>query len=178
MLTEDDVTPDGESVPTLQQLVQARVDERGWSDGQLAARSGFKLSRNRWQQMRTGVRMTAFPKPPSILLIAEVLECDVTTVLLAIAQTLRMPVRRRGPDLAYLLPAGVDRLPAPMTSAILGVIRAAVALTLAGEETDEGGADKPSEGSHGGGTNLTLEWPEHDVSSAGNAERLRADTNR
>lgn len=115
---------------TLQQLIRTRMDERGWSYADLAHRAGDELTRSRWQQLGTGVRMRAFPEPHTIALIAHVLEVDVTTVVLACAEALGLDAHLRGPDLAQLLPAGTERLPERMRDAILAVIRAAVAQTF------------------------------------------------
>lgn len=158
-MTEDGLTDDGDQVLTLQGLIRARMDERGWSYGELERRSDGALSKGRWQQLGTGVRMAAFPEPESLLLMSTVLEVDETTVVLCAAQSLGIDARRRGPDLAQLLPAGTDRLSERMRDAILTVIRAAVAETLAADGDDEGAR---SEGS-------VLEWAKVDAPSRRNA---------
>lgn len=142
-LTDQDLTGDGEQVLTLQALIRMRMDERGWSYGELERRSrraagprGGGLTKGRWQQIGTGVRMTAFPDPASLQLMAAVLEVDITTVLLAAGQTLGLDARRRGPNFAHLLPAGVDELPEQMRDGLLTIIRAAVAQVTA-SQTDE-----------------------------------------
>lgn len=106
------------------------MDECGWSYADLAHRAGDELTRSRWQQLGTGVRMRAFPEPHTIALIARVLEVDVTSVVLACAEALGLDARLRGPDLVQLLPAGTERLSERMRDAILAVIRAAVAQTF------------------------------------------------
>lgn len=166
-MTDDHLTADGDLVLTLQQLIRARMDERGWSYGELERRSGHQLTKGRWQQLGTGVRMAGFPEPATIALIADVLEVDVTTVLLAAAQTVGLDARRRGPDLAHLLPAGTDRLSPGMMHAILAVIRAAVAETLRdGDESATGPDADPAP---------TVEWPRRDSPSGRNAFTKRAD---
>lgn len=172
-LTDQDLPTDGDPVLTLQQLIRARMDERGWSYGELEKRTGHQLTKGRWQQLGTGVRMPEFPTPKTIALIAEALDVDVTAVVLAAAQSLGLDVRRRGPDLAHLLPAGVDRLPPTMRDAILALIRAAVAETL--ERGEDGDEDDAAGGSSGGRNDLTLEWAERDAPNGRNAVRLRAD---
>lgn len=120
---------------TLQELITARMRERGWSYADLARRSGDALTKGRWQQLGSGSRMSHFPEPDTVMLLVSALEFDVNTVVLACAASLRLPVSLRGPDLAQLLPAGTDRLTERMRDAILAIIRAAVAETLA--ETGE-----------------------------------------
>lgn len=123
---------DGDAVQnTLQELIQARMHERGWSYADLARRSGDALTKGRWQQLGSGSRMSRFPEPDTVMLMVSALEFDVNTVVLACAKSLHLPVSLRGPDLAQLLPAGTDRLTERMRDAILAIIRAAVAETLA-----------------------------------------------
>lgn len=159
-MTDHDLTTDGDVVPTLQQLIRARMDERGWNYPELARRSGNVLSRGRWQQLGTGMRLKELPEPGSLLAIAEALEVDVTTVLLAAGQSVGLAVRRRGPELAHLLPAGTDRLSPAMRDAILTIIRAAVTETLTADSDDEdGGHERRSADDE-----YTLDWA-HGVGS-------------
>lgn len=157
-MTDQDLTGDGEPVLTLQALIRARMDERGWSYADLERRSDGALTKGRWQQLGSGTRMAQFPEPSNLQTMADVLEVEVTTVILCAAQTLGLDARRRGPDLAQLLPAGTDRLSERMRDAILTVIRAAVADTLT--ETDENDpAVLPGQ---------TLEWRKTDAPSRRN----------
>jgi hypothetical protein len=166
-LTDEHLTSDGEQVLTLQQLIRARMTERSWTYAELERRSDFALTKGRWQQLGSGTRIAAFPEPATIAKIGEVLEVDVTTVVLAAAQSVGLDARRRGPDLAQLLPAGTDRLSERMRDAILTIIRAAVADSLAhAEDVDEPGS-----------IDGLLEWPKSDAPSARrNAVRQRSDT--
>lgn len=150
-MTDPQLPANGDQVLTLAQLISARAGERGWSNGRLAQRCEHALSRARWQQLRTGARMTEFPEPATLALIAEALEVEITTVVLAAAQTLGLDARRRGPDLAHLLPAGTDRLSVPMRDALLAVIRAAVSDGLAHEDAGDDGAGE-------GVDRSSLEW--------------------
>jgi transcriptional regulator with XRE-family HTH domain len=165
-LTTEDTTGDGDRVLTLQALIRARMDERGWSYADLARRSGDRLTRSRWQQIGTGVRVTNFPEPANLALMADVLEVDVTTVLLAAAQTLGLDARRRGTDFAQLLPAGTDRLPEKVQAAVLSMIRALVAEQLA-HEPDDG--DDHSE-------DRSFRWSKTDAPTRRNAAGGVADT--
>ncbi len=133
-MTAEDATGDGDDVLNLQQLVRARMDERGWGYADLARRSGDRLTRGRWQQIGTGVRLTKFPDPLSLQAMADALEVDVTTVILAAARTLGLDAHRRASDFAQLLPNGTDRLSQPMQDALLTIIRAAVLESLAAAE--------------------------------------------
>lgn len=146
-MTDQNTTGDGEPVLTLQGLISARIAERGWSYSDLERRADGHLTKSRWQQIGTGVRLAEFPKPASLMAMSDALEVDVTAVILATARSLDLPVRHRGPDLAQLLPAGTDRLSTRMRDAILTLIRAAVAESL--EFGTDAGADQ----------DLNLEWP-------------------
>lgn len=164
-MTDQDTTGDGDSVLTLQQLVRARMDDRGWSYSDLARRSGDRLTRGRWQQLGTGVRMKSFPEPDNLVAMADALEVDVTSVLIACAQTLGIDARRRGPDLAVLLPAGTDRLSERMRDGILTIIRAAVADSLdADARAEEGPASPPD---------TSLDWSMDDAPSSRRNTRAR-----
>lgn len=136
-MTDPNVTSDGGRVLTLQELIQARRDERGWSYGDLANRTEHKITRGRWQQLGTHVRMKAFPERESIPAIADALEVDQTTIVLAVAKSLDLDVRWRGPNLAQLMPAGTDQLSEPVRDAILAVIRATVTEAIMRQSDDE-----------------------------------------
>jgi len=148
-VTEDDPSSGDGGVMTLPQLVRARMAERGWSYSDLERRSGRALSRGRWQQLGSGVPQKKFPDPASLIVIAAVLEVDITTIVLAAAHTVGLDVRHEGGDLAHLLPAGTERLSDRSRDAILTLIRAAVADTVnGGGSTDLGD-----------GRGMRLEWP-------------------
>jgi hypothetical protein len=151
-----------EDVLTLQQLIRARMDERGWTYADLERRSEERLTKGRWQQLGSGARQKSFPEPASVRIMADVLEVDVTTVILSAAQSLGLDARRRGPDLAQLLPTGTDRLSERMRDAILTIIRAAVAETLSRADEDD------EQVGRSGGGDLTLEWAKADAPSRRN----------
>ena len=136
-MTADGLTGDGGDVLTLQELIQARRDERGWSYADLEVRADHRITRGRWQQLATNVRVRAFPERDNIPVIAAVLEVDETTVVLAAAKSLGLDVRWRGPDLAQLMPAGTDQLSEPVRDAILAVIRATVSEAIARATGDD-----------------------------------------
>lgn len=140
--------------PTLSHLIRARMVERGWSYADLEQRSAQALSRGRWQQLGSGAEQRKFPDPASLTVIASVLEVDITTAVLAAARTLGLDTNTRGSDLANLLPAGTERLSAPIRDAILTLIRAAVS-DVPAEDGTPGAADG----------NPALEWPKSNAPS-------------
>lgn len=145
----DDPTAHSERPLTLAQLIRSSMTERGWSYTDLEQLSVQALSRGRWQQLGSGIQQKKFPDPATLKVIAAVLQIDVTTVVLAAAQTLGLDARTRGSDLANLLPPGTERLSEPIRDAILTLIRAAVSdAVVAGDQVD---ADRP--------VNSPLEWP-------------------
>lgn len=149
-MTDNHLTGDGEPVITLQQLIRARMDERGWSYGDLETRSDGRLTKGRWQQLGSGTRLRSFPEPHSMQVMADVLEVDITSILLAAAQSLGLDARRRGSELAQLLPAGTDLLSPQMRDIVLSLIRALVAERLANSDDSEG-FDHAGQGAY--------EWP-------------------
>lgn len=132
---------------TLHQLIRSLMEAHGWSYSDLERLSGHALSRGRWQQLGAGVQQKKFPDPASLLVIAQVLEVDITTVVLAAARAVGLDVTPAGVGLAHLLPSGSDRLSERMRDAILMVVRAGLAdHHLDGQISDR--ASAPS-----------LEWP-------------------
>ncbi len=148
----------------LHDLIQARMQERGWSYSDLERASRRALTRGRWQQLGSGAQLRKFPDPGSLTVIAEVLEVDITTVVLAAAQTLGLDVRQQGADLSNLLPDRTERLSDRMRDAILTLVRAAVAETL-----DHDGLDPARSDALRG---LRLEWSK---SAAPSGAAARAD---
>ncbi|WP_433786758.1 hypothetical protein ACQPX6_08115 [Actinomycetospora sp. CA-101289] len=135
----------------LHDLIQARMQERGWSYSDLERAAGRALTRGRWQQLGSGAPLRKFPDPGSLTVISQVLEVDITTVVLAAAQSLGLDVRQQGADLSSLLPDRTERLSDRMREAILALVRAAVAETLA----EDGLEPARSDALRG----LRLEWP-------------------
>lgn len=156
----------GGSAPTLRQLIRSRMAERGWSYADLERESGGSLSRGRWQQLGSADAQHKFPHPESLTIIARVLQIDVTSVVLAAARAVGLPVPAQASDFANLLPAGTERLSGSMRDAILGLVRAAVAGTAADPVRDRAGG-------------VTLEWPKDSAPSRqdadGPADRREAD---
>ena len=150
-MSEDEPRPDNESGVSLHDLIRACMTERGWSYSDLERASGRALTRGRWQQLGSGVQQRKFPDPSSLTVISEVLEVDITTVVLAAARTVGLDVRTHGTDLAHLLPALTERLSERMRHAILTLVRAAVTETRSEEERNVGHSDIV----HG----IRLQWP-------------------
>ncbi|MGH3494774.1 MAG: hypothetical protein ACRDQ1_16275 [Sciscionella sp.] len=111
----------------MQELILAKRDERGWSYRHLESRSHGMVRNQRWQQLATGERVKEFPAPATIVAIADTLEIDVTTVVLAAAASIGLGVSRHGSHLAQMLPSSADELSPEMRDAVLSVIRAALA---------------------------------------------------
>lgn len=159
-----DPPDDGEQSLTLHQLIRARMSEHGWSYADLERRSDHALSRGRWQQLGSGVQQKKFPDPASLVIIARVLDTDITTIVLAAAQAVGLNVAPRDSTLATMLPAGTDRLPERMRDAILTLIRA----SLAGGTAEDGATNLDSL------DGLTLEWPKAAAPSRQPPERTIA----
>ncbi|WP_043778173.1 helix-turn-helix transcriptional regulator [Rhodococcus sp. JVH1] len=123
-------------MPTLADLISARKSERGWSYQQLAGRANDVVSRQRWQQLGTGVRIKEFPEPTTIQAIADALEVDVTLVVLSVARSIGFAVRTQDSSLAAMLPPGADELNEEQRDAVLAVVRAMAPRRTAGVAND------------------------------------------
>lgn len=145
-----------EPVLPLDALIRSRMRERGWSYSDLERASGRALTRGRWQQLGSGLPQRKFPDPGSLTVIAQVLEVDITSVVLAAARTLGLDVRRPGTGLSQLLPAEAAQLSARMRDAVLSLIRAAVS-----DARPDRGEPQPADGLDG----LRLEWSKSDAPS-------------
>jgi hypothetical protein len=126
-VSEDDAGGYGSPAIPLHELIRARMRDRGWSYSDLERISDKALTRGRWQQLGSGVPQRRFPDPESLTVMARVLDVDITTVVLAAAQTLGLDVVRRDSAFSELLPERTERLSEGMRDAILTLIRAAVA---------------------------------------------------
>lgn len=125
------------AVPTLADLISARKADRGWSYQQLADRAHGTVSRQRWQQLGTGVRIKEFPEPATIQAIADALEVDVTLVVLGVARSIGFAVRTQDSSLAAMLPPGADQLNDEQRDAVLAVVRAMAPRQLTGAENED-----------------------------------------
>jgi hypothetical protein len=145
---------DDGSAPDLSDLVRTGMRERGWSYSDLQRASNGALTRGRWQQLGSGVPQRKFPDPASLTVISQVLEVDITTVVLAAARSVGLDVSREGAELSHLLPERTELLTERMRDAILTLIRA----TVAAAEADRGAAVARA------GLGLRLEWPKRAAS--------------
>lgn len=162
-MVQDDSAALSDSVLPLHELIRAHMKQRGWSYTDLERASGRALTRGRWQQLGSGLQQRKFPDPSSLAVISRVLEVDITTVVLAAALHLGLEVQRRGDGLSELLPAGTHQLSERLRDAILTLIRAAVAETLAGVPTTPDRSDEL--------TGLRLEWRKSAAPSTATEER-------
>ena len=103
------------------------MQERGWSYSDLERASDRALTRDGGSNWVPALPQRKFPEPRSLTVIAQVLEVDMTTVVLAAARSLGLEVGRRGAELAQSLPVQTDRISERMRDAILTLIRSAVA---------------------------------------------------
>ena len=112
------------SVPTLAELISDRKAEKGWTYQQLADRADGAISRQRWQQLGTSVRIKEFPEPGTIQAIADALGVDVSIVVLAVARSIGLDVRRSdSSSLGALLPPSAANLSDAQRDAVLGIVR-------------------------------------------------------
>jgi hypothetical protein len=154
-VTDHDPTNRGEPVSSLAQLIRSRMQEHGWSYRDLELRSDHAVTRQRWQQLGSGTPQKKFPEPATLSAIAEVLQVEITLVVLAAGRAVGLDTRLSDTDLARLLPPGTELLTERMRNAILTMIRAAVT------DARTGTAQIDPEAS----TGLTLQWPKSDAPS-------------
>jgi hypothetical protein len=90
-----DNQPDADHSPglSLHDLVRTGMDDHGWTYSDLERACDRALTRGRWQQLGTGLAQRKFPDPISLMVIAQVLEVDLTTVVLAAARSVGLDVR-------------------------------------------------------------------------------------
>jgi transcriptional regulator with XRE-family HTH domain len=96
-------------VPALEELIRARMTERGWSYSDVAARGA--LPRSTLHKLATS-RITRAPSPATIEHLARGLELDVALVRAAVADSLGLTVYDESaadPDLTVLI-ASVEQL--------------------------------------------------------------------
>ncbi len=112
-------------VPTLAELITHQRDLRGFTYRDLEARADGVISHQRWQQLGTNIRVKEFTEPATILAMANALDADVTTVVLATAKSVGLPVEYRTADseLARSLPASARELTREQIDAIISLVR-------------------------------------------------------
>jgi hypothetical protein len=122
---------DSSGVPAIQTLLTEYRDRTGDSYDEMARKVDDAIGRQRFQQLvtRPPTRMPYDSK--TVHALARLLGVDTTTVVLAYAQSLGLPVERTGSQLAHLLPSGVDQLTREDMDALLHVVRQMVAVRQA-----------------------------------------------
>ena len=119
-----DANNNARGVPTLDQLISERKNLRGFSYTDLENRAGSTISRQRWQQLGSGVRIKEFPEPVTIEAMADALDVDVAEVVLAAARSIGLDIKRGAhSDLAARLPSTSDRLTVVQRDAIVSLVR-------------------------------------------------------
>lgn len=120
----------GSVVPTLTELISERKRLRGFSYADLENRADSVISRQRWQQLGTGVRIKEFPEPATIEAMSKALDVDVSEVVLAAARSIGLNVKRGArSDLAARLPSTADRLSEMQRDAIVTLVRSITEVT-------------------------------------------------
>ncbi len=154
-MTDHHPTDHDEPVSSLAQLIRSRMQEHGWSYRDLELRSDHALTRGRWQQLGSGTPQKSFPEPATLAAIAEVLQVEITLVVLAAGRAVGLDTRLPDTDLARLLPPGTELLSERMRTAILTMIRAAVTDARTRDaQVDPGQSPGP-----------TLQWSKSDAPS-------------
>lgn len=101
------------------------MDETGDSYGDINRRSGDAISAQQVSKWLTKP-IVEFPKPRTLGALADLLQVPVTTIILAFAVSLGLPVRQAGTTLEVTLPPGTDVLTPEDRAAIRGVTAALV----------------------------------------------------
>ena len=117
----------------IRELIHTMRKDRSYED---LAKSA--LSRQRWQQLAEDP-IKEFPKPDTIRAIASTLGVTESTVVLALAESLGIPMTQSS-RVAALLPAGVDRLSDAALRALLTLMR-----ELVGTEPSPGAVTRMAE---------------------------------
>ncbi len=128
-------------MPTLDELIAERKRLRGFSYADLENRAASTISRQRWQQLGTGVRIKEFPEPATLEAMATALDVDVAEVVLAAARSIGLDVKRGAQsDLAARLPSTADRLTEVQRDAIVTLVRSITEVQHELEDSSQPGA--------------------------------------
>lgn len=111
-------------VPTLAELITRQRRIHGFTYRELEVRADSVISHQRWQQLGTNSRVKEFTEPATILAMAQALDVDVTTVVLATAKSVGLPVESGlgVSELARSLPASARELDGDQRDAIISLI--------------------------------------------------------
>ena len=118
----DSATGDGRAQPDLAGLIGAHQQRTRESFRAMARRSGDRLHHQSLQGWASAPPK-AFPKKRETFeQLAEVLDTDVTTVVLAFARSLGLDVRASGPAADRVLPPDAERLTERQRAVLLSVV--------------------------------------------------------
>lgn len=110
MLDADGGSQHPHGVPSIADLIAAYRQRTGHSYNDMARRLRNEITSQNLQKMGS-LPIRQFPKTPrTIQLLAELLDVSTTTVVLAYASSLGLPVRQAGTMLEVTLPPGTDDL--------------------------------------------------------------------
>jgi hypothetical protein len=129
-------TSDSPDVPTIAELLLNYRDRTGASYGDMSKQVNGALSTQRIQQLTTAPPKEFPKRQRTIELFAELLQLPISTIVLAYAAGLGLPVKQAGSLLAISLPPGTDNLTDRDQAAILSVTRQ---LIEARREADQAG---------------------------------------
>lgn len=113
------------AVPSIADLLGQHRDRTSDSYRDMSRRVRDEISSGRLHQLHTEVPK-AFPEARTVVLLAELLQVPVTTVVLAVAASMGIPVQESESLLAISLPPGTDRLTDQDRDAVIAVTRALV----------------------------------------------------
>lgn len=112
-------------MPTIAELITAHMDSTGASLGDLSRKSGDVLSVQNLSKIVTKPQR-AFPKLQTARALSDALQVSITTIVLAYAASLGLPVKQSGSALEVMLPPGTDALTPEDRDAIRAITRALI----------------------------------------------------
>lgn len=128
-----------EQHPTIQDLIQRRLDETGWSIRAFAKATGGTVSHQTVSKLASGAAREWPKNAETILGLASALNVPEDTVVLGFASSIGIPVRRQPSMLALQIPRSADLLTTAERTHIVGLVHALVAGRVAEGEASDGG---------------------------------------
>lgn len=116
-----------DSHPTIQELIQHRRDETGWSLRAIAKATGDRVAHQTVSKLASGPPREWPKNVETITGLAAALNVPEDTIVLAFASAMGIPVRRQPSLLALQLPASADLLTAAERNHIIGLVQALTA---------------------------------------------------
>jgi hypothetical protein len=130
-------------VPTIADLINGYRDQTGASYDELSRRTGNAIKRTRFHQLATQPQKE-FPEPRTLQVLADLLEVPLSTVVLAFAASLGLPVTTTQSRLALLLPPRTDDLLTDRDhDAIISMTRSLIEAHRVREVTGYGDGSRP-----------------------------------